>query len=255
MKRDYLKYLYAAVAIYLLTPLFVVILMSFKDGPFMGFPIEQWTFKWYAQILDDAQFISAFGLSAWIALASTLLAAIFALWLSLLLVRSDLIGLPVLFAIICLPIVVPSIVSAISFRVFLQSLGVPQGATSIIIAHTAYGVPFLVLMVLTRLRSMPQHLTEAARDLGADAFVAFLRVTLPYLKPALIGGSVFSILSSFDDFIRAFFLGAYSPTLPVLIYSRLFEGISPALAAISTLVLLVTILFGAYAERLVNKVK
>ena len=71
--------------------------------------------------------------------------------------------------------------------------------TSHILAHAIHSVPYMALMTLTRLNSMPKNLTEAARDLGADSFVTFIRVTIPYLSPALIGGTVFSMLSSFWD--------------------------------------------------------
>ena len=85
---------------------------------------------------------------------------------------------------------------------------------------------------MARLSTLPQSQLEAARDLGADEAVTFLRITLPYLKPALIGAAVFCMLLSFDDFVSSFFLGGYEPTLPVLIFAKLRSGMSPEINAI-----------------------
>lgn len=114
-------------------------------------------------------------------------------------------------------------------------------------------MPFVVIMVLTRLRSMPANLVDAARDLGADRFVAFLRVTIPYLMPALLGGMIFCVLTSIDDFVRTFFLGGYKPTLPMLIFAKVQGGMSPEINAMATIVLVVTAAVGVYAEHLTRR--
>jgi spermidine/putrescine transport system permease protein len=243
---------YVAFALYLLLPLTMVVLMSFKDHRFMGFPITRWTTQWYADAIRDQQFLNALSYSLVIAFISTAIALVMGLWLALLLSRQKLYLRGLLFALVCMPIVVPGIVSAISLRIFVETTGIDTGPVAIIIAHAAHSAPFITLMAMTRLSSMPAHLTESARDLGADAFVAFTRVTLPYLRPALIGGCIFAMLSSFDDFIRSFFLASFAPTLPILIFARLRDGLSPSLAAISTMVLIVTVLIGAFAERFVR---
>ncbi|MCB1375247.1 MAG: ABC transporter permease subunit, partial [Rhodobacteraceae bacterium] len=116
-------------------------------------------------------------------------------------------------------------------------------------AHAVHNVPFVALVVMARLATLPASHTEAAMDLGADRFVSFFRITLPYLKPALIGAGVFCMLLSFDDFVRSFFLGGYEPTLPVLIFSKLRSGMSPEINAIATVVLIMTAVLGIWAER------
>lgn len=250
---SWLGFAYAAFAVYLLAPLLIVVLMSFKDGAFLGFPIERWTTQWYATSLRDREFLGALTLSLLIAAASTAIALVVGVWSAVLLNRPRLRGRAIIFALVCMPLVVPSIVAAISLRIFTQSIGINPGTSAIILSHAINSVPYIALMTLTRLGSMPGNLIEASRDLGADEFITFIRVTIPFLAPALIGGTMFSMLSSFDDFVRAFFLGGYSPTLPVLIYGRIFSGLTPGLAAISTMVLVVTIIIGLYTERLVRK--
>ncbi len=243
---------YVAFVLYMLVPLTMVVLMSFKDHRFMGFPIERWTTKWYADAIADHAFLSALTYSIWIAAVSTAIALVIGLWSAVILSRPRLPLRALLFALVAMPIVVPGIVNAISLRIFFESTGIDTGPVAIIIAHAAHSVPFIALMAMTRLSSMPPNLTESARDLGADPFVAFTRITLPYLRPALIGGAIFAMLSSFDDFIRSFFLASFSPTLPILIFARLQQGLSPALAAISTMVLIVTVAIGILAERFVR---
>ena len=103
----------------------------------------------------------------------------------------------------------------------------------------------------------PPNLThdqiEAARDLGADPIIAFLRITLPYLVPAIVGASIFCLLLSFDDFVRSFFLGGYEPTLPVLIFAKLRSGMSPEINAIATIALILTAAIGIWAERFTRR--
>mgnify|MGYP001332567703 CR=1 FL=1 len=252
---SWLGFAYAAFAFYLLSPLVIVVVMSLKDGMFMGFPINAWTTRWYAEALADREFLDALFLSTWIAVVATLGATVIGIWAAVALADRRMIAASAFFALVCLPIVVPSVVQAISLRIFTRFLGIEQGAPAIVLAHTIHAVPFVALMVLTRLRAMPANLTDAARDLGADGFVAFVRVTLPFLRPALVGGTIFAMLTSFDDFVRATFLGSYAPTLPVLIYQRIHHGLSPQIAAISAMVLFVTVLLVLYAERTTRRMR
>ena len=85
---------------------------------------------------------------------------------------------------------------------------------AIIFAHAVHNVPFVALVVMARLGTHARSQIDAARDLGADSLIAFVRITLPYLRPALIGAGIFCMLLSFDDFVRSFFLSGYEPTLP-----------------------------------------
>src|SRR5690606_19510177 len=137
----------------------------------------------------------------------------------------------------------------IAQRMFLPWIGLEPGLTAIAFGHAVSSAPFVVVMVLTRLNTMSTNLADAARDLGADEIIVFFRVVLPYLAPALLGSFMFCMLLSFEDFVRSFFLGGFDPTFPVLLFSKLRFGFDPGLAAASTLVLMVSILLGLYAER------
>lgn len=239
--------------IYLMLPLVLMMAMSFKDANFIAFPITNWTLDWYAKVLQDKQFIEASIYSIGIALATTVSATIIGVWIALLVSNEGIWGKATIFALACLPAVVPGLINAISMRIFIRAVDIPTGTFAIILAHAVHAVPFVVIMVLTRLRSMPANLVDAARDLGADPFIAFLRVTIPYLMPALVGGMIFCVLTSMDDFVRTFFLGGYQPTLPMLIFARVQGGMSPEINAIATIVLIVTAIVGLYAEHFTRR--
>jgi len=249
----YLSGFYWIFVAYLFLPLLLMILMSFKDANFIAFPINDWTLDWYVRVLQDRQVLQAGFYSLIIALTSTLSATILGVWIGLFLVHKRLRFKLLFFALACLPAVVPGIVSAISMRIFVSGLQIQPGTFAIMLGHTIHGVPFVVIMVLTRLRTMPVNLIDAAKDLGADNFMAFWRITLPFLKPALLGGMIFCMLISFDDFVRSFFLGGYKPTLPMLIFAKVQSGMSPEINTIATLILIITVSVGLYTEVLMRR--
>ncbi|MEM1265866.1 MAG: ABC transporter permease [Pseudomonadota bacterium] len=240
--------LYWAFVIYLFLPILMMAVMSFKDSNFIGFPIRAWTPDWYGEALQDGEFIAAGLYSLGIALTATAISLVMGTWLAVVLTHKFW-GRTLLFGLTMLPAVVPGIISAISFRIYIRLIDLEPGTTAIIFGHAVHNVPFVALVVSARLATMPKSQIEAARDLGADPIVAFARITLPYLRPALIGGGVFAMLISFDDFLRSFFLGSYEPTLPVLIFSKLRSGMSPEINAIATMVLIATAALGLWAER------
>jgi spermidine/putrescine transport system permease protein len=247
--RVLMSVIYWAFVVYLFVPLMLMVLMGFKDSKFIGFPIRAYTMEWYLGVFQSAEVINVFIYSMTIAIASTALSLVIGTWIALFLGPNRFFGRAVVFALTCLPAVIPGIISAISLRIYARLLEIEPGMLAIILGHTVHNVPFVALVVMARLSTFPKSQLEAARDLGADEAVTFFRITLPYLKPALIGASVFCLLLSFDDFVRSFFLGSYEPTLPVLIFAELRSGMSPEINAIATVALVLTAVLGLWAER------
>ncbi|MBV9783220.1 MAG: ABC transporter permease [Acidisphaera sp.] len=249
-----LRVFYWGAVVWLFLPLALIAVMSVTGSSFVGFPIERVTMRWYGDMLRDAEFLRAFLYSCGAAAGSTVLALAAGLWTALAIsaLRSTSLR-ATLFCAACLPIVTPGIVSAISLRIFIRLLGLDPGYMAIVLGHAIHAAPLVVIMLVLRLRTMPTEQVEAARTLGAHPARAFLDVTLPWLAPAIAGAAVLALLESFDDFLRSFFLGGYQPTLPVLIYGRLFSGLSPEINAIATVVLLLTISIGFAGERLFRR--
>ncbi|OSP54204.1 ABC transporter permease [Pseudoruegeria sp. SK021] len=253
--RIMMSVIYWAFVVYVFVPLILMIMMGFKDSKFIGFPIKSWTFDWYLAVFSDTEVLTVFGYSTAIALLSTVVSLFVGTWIAVLLADRKFFGRAVMFGLMVLPALVPGIISAIAFRIYARVLGIEPGMFAIIWSHAVHNVPFVCLVVMARLSTLPKSQREAAQDLGADPLVTFVRITLPYLRPALIGASVFCMLLSFDDFVRSFFLGGYQPTLPVLIFAKLRSGMSPEINAISTVVLILTAFLGIWAERSMRRMK
>lgn len=247
--RILMSLIYAAFVVYVFVPLTLMVAMGFKDSKFIGFPIKSWTTDWYVRVFQDTEVMSVFGYSVLIAIGATVVSLFIGTWIAVLLSGRKFFGRMLIFSLTILPAVVPGIISAISFRIYARLLGIEPGMMAVIWSHAVHNVPFVVLVVVARLSTLPANYNEAARDLGADPLVAFTRITLPYLRPALIGAGIFCLLLSFDDFVRSYFLGGYQPTLPVLIFSKLRSGMSPEINAISTIVIVLTAALGIWAER------
>jgi spermidine/putrescine transport system permease protein len=241
--------------VYLSLPLAMMILMSFKDSRFIGFPIDSWTTDWYLRVVRDWQLVRSLSYTTLVALLSTVLTLAISVWTAMFIGPVRFWGKIVVFAMLCLPAVMPGIISAISLRIFIRTIGLEPGMVALIIGQVIHNVPFATLMILARLGSLPRSQIEAARDLGSNALDAFWRITLPYMYPAILGAAAFCMLLSYDDFVRAFFLGGYEPTLMVLLFAKMRGGMSPEINAISTIVLVVTAVVGIWAERAARRNK
>ncbi len=238
---------------YLFAPLVVMAAMGFRDSNFVAFPIEKWTTRWYADVLTDREYRGSLWISVQVAVYSTLLAMAVGVPMAFPVARLRGTLRAVAVAVIVLPAFLPVVVSSIALRMFLGRIGLEPGVAAIAFGHAVGSVPFVVVMMLTRLNAMSPSLTEAARNLGADDLVVLARVVLPFMAPALFGAFLFCILLSFEDFMRSFFLGGFDPTFPVLLFAKLRFGFNPGLAAISSLVLVATLFVAFYAERFMRR--
>ncbi len=128
-------------AVYLVLPLALMTAMSFKDANFIAFPIGNWTLSWYSKVVQDKQFLEASLYSIGIALATTVSATIIGVWIALLVSAENIWGKAVIFALACLPAVVPGLINAISMRIFIRAVDIPTGTFAIILAHTVHAVP------------------------------------------------------------------------------------------------------------------
>jgi spermidine/putrescine transport system permease protein len=228
--------------LFLHVPLLVLVAFSFNASKFtvwQGFSLD-----WYRVIFHDPQLAEAAGNSVIIAFASALLSTIigtlaaYGMWK-----RSA----PVLSGSLYLSLVTPEIVTGISLLIFFQWLfhwlHFQLGMATVIIAHVAFSIAYITIVISARLQSMDPSLEEAALDLGATEWRAFWRVTLPILRPAIIAAGLLALIVSFDDYvITSFVAGVDSETLPMVIYAMARRGISPSINAISSIIV---IFFGA----------
>jgi spermidine/putrescine transport system permease protein len=138
--------------------------------------------------------------------------------------------------------VMPEIVVGVSLLVFFVAVGFQLGITTIVIAHVAFTISFVTIVVRARLAGMDRSVEEAAQDLGASPLQTFFRVTLPLILPGVMAGGLLAFTLSFDDFVITYFIsGVGSTTLPLKIYSMIKFGVSPVINALSTVVLVATL--------------
>ena len=226
---------------FLYAPLAVVVVYSFNSGPIVS-RWEGFGLFWYQEVLDRQDVRDAVWVSLRVAVAAsaagTALAILAALGLVAMLRRSSSLAVGFLST----PLLVPEIVTAVGTLSFFVLLDFPRGMTTLVLAHTAFCIPFALLPIRARLAELDPAVFEAASDLGASGLRLFRRVTLPLLVPGIVSGGLLAFIISLDDYlISAFVAGPTSTTLPIFLFGLIRRGASPLINAVSTLLLLVTI--------------
>jgi spermidine/putrescine transport system permease protein len=230
---------------FLYAPILVLMFFSFNSSR----STQSWTgfsTEWYAALLRDETIHQAFFNSMKVGVTATLIATVIGTFTALALTRHDFRGKLAADTTIYAATVMPEIVVGVSLLAFfvatLIPLGIELGIVTIVIAHVAFTVSFVTIVVRARLAGMDESLEEAAQDLGANPTTTFLRVTLPLIFPGVMAGALLAFTLSFDDFVITFFVsGVGSSTLPLKIYSMIKFGVTPVINALSTVVLVATI--------------
>jgi len=228
----------------LYTPLIIISLYSFNSLR----SITTWggfTFDWYIKAFNNPAIQSATMNSLLIAVLASSIATLIALSAAMGMLR----GAPlkkqkIVVGVINLPLLLPEIVVAVSSLIFFIAIDMTLGLGSILIAHIVFCIPFAYLPISTRLKDINQSFDEAAYDLYASRWQSFRHVTLPMAMPGIVSGLMLAFVVSLDDFIIANMVaGPGSSTLPMTIYSMLRIGLTPEINAISTILLLISVLF------------
>jgi len=200
--------------------------------------------QWYVALLHNRQVLSAAGLSLEIAVLASTGALVLGTLAATALVRfRKFRGRLLLTGMVNAPLVMPEIITGITqlllFVSMLQLIGWPaRGVTTVVLAHIAFCTAYVTVTVQSRLQSADRSLEEAAMDLGATPFRAFMDVTLPIIAPALVSSWLLSFTLSLDDLvISSFVSGPRSSTLPMVIYSKVKLGVSPDINALATLII------------------
>lgn len=226
------------VSLFLVLPSLIVMPMSFNADNLLRFPPHGFSLGWYEEYFAREDWRSATWNSLTIAFAVTVLATTVGTLAALGLVRGR-IPLRNLYIFLMLtPMITPPIVSAVSMYGVFAQLGLVGTFVGMVFAHTVLALPFVVVNVVAVLQRMDWRLEQAARSLGASATRAFFLVTLPLIRPGLVVAAIFAFISSFDEVVVALYIsGSNAVTLPVQMWSGLRFEINPVVAAVSTLLL------------------
>jgi spermidine/putrescine transport system permease protein len=232
---------------FLYVPLVIVIVYSFNDSrlnaEWVGFTLD-----WYGKLFRDQEMLQAAGNSLVIALATSLVSTVLGTMAGVAMYRYKTRLLPIL---VLSPIAIPEILMGVSLLIFFVLLNFTLGLVSVALAHIAFCIGFVAIVVRSRLAGMDEGLTEAARDCGASPWNAFRYITLPLIMPGVIAGALMAFTLSIDDFVITFFTaGAGTVTLPLQIYSMIKIAVTPEVNAVSTLLMLLTLALIILATRL-----
>lgn len=233
---------------YLYIPIGIVILYSFNANRL----VSVWggfSWRWYESALANENLLNAVQTSLTIAFFATIFATTIALMAAMVLVRARGVKMRrVSETIVNLPLLLPEIVLSVAVLILFSEIGLTNGIVKLIIAHTTFCTPFAFLPIRARMQGMEYDLEEAAQDLYASKWVTFRKVTLPLIMPGVFAGAMLAFVISMDDFITSNMLNAGgSTTLPVYIFSLIRQGVSPELNAISTIIIVVSLIIATTA--------
>ncbi len=233
--------------VFLYAPLVIVIVYSFNDSrlnaQWVGFTLE-----WYRKLFADEEMLIAARNSLVIGLVASAVSTVLGTMAGYAMYRFKLRVLPVM---VIAPIAIPEILMGVSLLIFFVVINLTLGLVSITIAHIAFCIGFVAIVVRSRLAGMDESLVEAARDLGATPWRAFRLITLPLIMPGVIAGALMAFTLSIDDFVVTYFTaGADALTLPLKIYTMVKISVTPEVNAVSTLLMLLTLALIVVASRL-----
>ena len=223
-------------------PIGVVILFSFNESKlpvaFTGFSLQ-----WYDKLFHNSAMMEALGNSLILGVVSCLLSAVIGPMGAVGLSRIHWKTKGALEYISILPLMIPEIILGMVLMAFFYMLGLPFGMLTLLLGHTIFCVPYILMEVKARLVGMDPALEEAARDLGASQLRAFWDITLPLIMPAVLSGSLLAFAMSMDDVVISIFVnGPRISTLPIKVYTQLKTGVTPEINALCTLMLGATVL-------------
>lgn len=238
------------VLLFLVLPIIVITPLSFNVEPYFSFTSgmlhldpEAFSLRWYRELLEDPLWILSFKNSLLIATCATVIATALGTVAALGLSRSNLPFKRLLMGTLISPMIVPVIISSAGMYFFYSTLGIAQSHLGIILAHAVLGTPFVIITVTATLVGYDHSLTRAAASLGASSTYTFFRVTFPIIRPGIISGALFALVTSFDEAVVVLFLGGVEQrTIPRQMWSGMREQISPTILAAATLLILGSVL-------------
>ena len=237
-----------AILAFLYLPLLILALYSFNESR-INAVWSGFTLDWYLSLFKNRRVLEALTNSLIVAFASTIVSTVLGTTAAIALNKYQYKYKNVINGLLYLPILIPEIVMGLSLLVLFSQAHIPLGKTSLILAHITFCVSFVVITVNARLEGMRPELEQAAMDLYATPFQTFRYVTLPLAMPGIVAGALMVFTLSIDDFIISFFVaGPNSTTLPLYIYAMVKRGISPEINALSTLLMLATIVLVVLAQ-------
>ncbi len=241
--RIWLYVIAAIIMLLLVIPTLIVIPMSFSDSQYLEFPPETWSMRWYEEYFGSKKWMRATVTSLQVGTLTMLVATPLGTMAAYALFVSGHKAARALFVILITPMIVPVILIAIGAFYAYGKMGLNNSITGLVLAHTALATPLVMIVITAAFRSYDLNQELVARSLGATRLKAFFVITLPQIKFSVITAALLSFLTSFDEVIVSIFVsGGTKATLTKHMFSALRDYIDPTIAAISTIMVLISTL-------------
>ena len=231
-----------AVLIFLVTPILIIVPLSFSSGSFFYYPLPGLSLRWYEDFFSSSFWLQSLENSLIVGISATALATILGTLAALGIWRARFPAQALVLALLISPMVVPVIIVAVGVYFAFAPLGLNNGYLGLILAHTTLGAPFVVITVLATLSNFDRTLIRAAESLGASRITTFRRVTLPLILPGVASGAVFAFAASFDEVVVALLMaGPGQRTLPRQMFAGINDNISLTIAAAATMLIAISL--------------
>jgi len=235
----------------LVLPIFAIIPISFTSDTMLSYPMPGLSFRWFIEFFNSVMWTLSMKNSFIIAFATTFLATALGTLAALGLTMANFPFKGVITGIMIMPMVVPIVISAVGIYFFYAWIGLTSTYIGMILAHTALATPFVVITVTATLQGFNRNQIRAGSSLGASPATVFFKITLPQILPGVISGALFAFVTSFDEVIVALFIaGSEQYTLPRQMFAGIREKYNPTIAAVATMMIVVSVLLLVTVELL-----
>ena len=229
--------------VFLLLPITTLIVFSFQKNQYASIPSQGWSLRWYEKLFADGALLEALQNSLFVSPLAATGASLIGFFAAYAMHRYRFPGRTLLMALIMLPMLIPALILGIAFLGLLSRVGLEGKWYSVVIAHIVLVTAPAMAIIQLRLSQMPASLEEAAWNLGATEWQSMMRVVLPFTLGGIAGGWLLAFTFSFDEFVIAWFVCGFSPTLPVSIYAYIVGSADPSLNAMATIIFALSGLF------------
>ena len=246
--------LIALILAYLVIPVLIVIPMSFSEARFLQFPPKAYSLRWYEAFFSSIEWMSATKVSFIVAVATTVISLPIGIAAAYAINNSTLKIMRTLQLVLLLPMMVPIILIAAGVFFVYARVGMISTLFGLVFAHIMLALPYVIIAVLAGFRNFDMTQEMVARSLGMNRFRAFMAVTLPQIKPSVVSAALFAFITSLDETVVALFIsGGSNETITKRMFTALRDEIDPTIAAISTMLVAITLLMVMIAGRGGNK--
>jgi putative spermidine/putrescine transport system permease protein len=234
---------------FLMAPSLIIIPMSFSDSAFLQFPPPAWSLRWYHAYLGSVEWRESTMVSIKAALLTTVLATPLGTAAAYSLHAGQFRFAGAIQALLAVPLIVPVILIGIGAFFLYAWLGINNTLTGLVLVHSVLAIPLVAITVLSGLKTYDMNQELVARSLGATRLRAFLFITVPQIRFSIVSGALFAFITSFDEAVVSFFIsGGETSTLTRRMFSALRDQIDPTIAAISTCLIVLSVVLVALAQ-------